>query len=71
MNDQAMFAARRTTRVEIASTKVFEGYHSCSATEIPWAATDADQRMSSPQPLSSVRRVALSFKGVDTVTLGL
>ena len=41
------------------------------ATEIPWAATDADQRMSSPPPLSSVRRVALSFKGVDTVTLGL
>ena len=41
------------------------------ATKIPWAAMDAGQRKSSPQPLSSVRRVALSFKGVDTVTLGL
>ena len=41
------------------------------AKRIQWAAIDASQRRERPTPLSSVRRVALSFKGVDTVTLGL
>ena len=71
MNDEAMRAAGSAPRVEIASAKVLEGNHHCRCRKNPVGS--GRRRPAVEQPTALVKRQAgaLSFKGVDTVTLGL